>query len=197
MDTLITVKADLASIGTSAAGGIGNLIKVDPLNFEGTGASSGSTVRGGATAGVAGVRLFKSYPTFALDTLPGSGVSDGRLIRFKVTSNAAGPIGISQFTFTVSTTSANPTSIQLFGFTSSDYATPVSGQGSGGQIASTVATTSCGSTFDTSDSTCRVGTSLWTIVLKPSTILQVNGTNYFELREIGRASCRERVYVLV
>jgi hypothetical protein len=139
-DTTIVVKADLAAIGVSSAGGIANVITVDPINFEGTGASSGSTVRGGATAGVAGVRLFKTYPTLALDSLASSGVTDGRLIHFKVTANAAGPVGVNKFTFTVATTSSTVTNVNLYGFTDSSYSQAISGQGAGGLIGSQLST---------------------------------------------------------
>lgn len=166
-DTLVTVKADLAGIGVSSAGGIGNLVKVDPLNFEGTGASSGTTIRGGASGTLTGgVRLFKSYPTFALDSLPSTGAADGRLMHFKVTSNSKGPISVSKFTFTLATTTATVTNIQLYGFNNSDYATnPISsGGGTGGQVGSTL---SVGST---------------TINFIPTSPVQVNGTVYFELK---------------
>jgi len=153
-DTLITVKADLAAIGLSSAGGIGNIIKVDPLNFEGTGAQSGTTVRGYSTAGtsntnpVAGIRLFKTYPTVALDALPSTGVADGRLIRFKVTANSAGPVGISNFNFTISTTTGTVTLINLYGFTDSSYSQAISGQGTGGLIGNQVAGAVSGTGFN-------------------------------------------------
>lgn len=168
-DTTITIKADLAGIGMSAAGGIGNLIKVDPVNFEGTGASSGSTVRGGATAGVAGVRIFKSYPTLAVDTLASSGVTDGRLMHFKVTANSAGSIGINKFTFTVSTTSAVVTNVNLYGFTDAAYSQAISGQGSGGLIGSQLSTIPQNVAFSIAPSSNPVQ-------------VPASGTYYFELR---------------
>ena len=167
-DVTITVKADLANIGVSAPGGIGNLVKVDPLNFEGTGASSGSTIKGAASGTSAGVRLFKSYPSLALETLPSTGVADGRLMHFKVTANTAGSIGISKFTFKVSTTSATVTNIDLYGFTDSAYSQAVSGQGTGGQIGSQVASAINGTAFS----------------YTPTNPLQIPAgqTYYFELR---------------
>jgi hypothetical protein len=138
VDTLITVKADLGAIGVSSAGGIGNLVEVDPLNFEGTGANSGSTVRGGATGTTAGVRLFKSYPTVALDTLSSTGVADGRLMRFKISASTAGPVSIGVFKATTTPTSATLSNIQLYGFSDSSYSNGISGQGTGGQIGATL-----------------------------------------------------------
>jgi hypothetical protein len=164
-DTLVTIKADLANIGVSSSGGIGNLVKVDPLNFEGTGANSGTTIRGGATGTTGGVRLFKSYPTLSLDTLSSSGVADGRLIHFKVTSSSGGPIGINQFSFNISSTSATVTNVGLYAYNDSSYSNPISGQGSGGQIGATLATVPGNFT------------------LTPTTNpVQVNGTVYFELK---------------
>jgi hypothetical protein len=170
VDTTITVKADLAAIGMSSSGGVGDRVQIDPLNFEGTGVSSGSTVRGGATGTVAGVRMFKSYPTLALDTLTGSGVTDGRLIHFKVTANAAGPIGINKFTFAVSTTSATVTNVNLYGFTDSSYSSAISGQGAGGLIGSQI------STIPTAPTTFNVAPSSNPVQVPSGT------TYYFELR---------------
>lgn len=139
-DKALTIKADLAGIGTSLAGGIGDIIKIDPKNAEGSGIQSGLTVNSaGATTGAAGVRLFKSYPTLALDTLSSSGAADGRLMRFKVTANAAGSVGLFHFELKVSsTTGVGVNSVQLFGYTDSSYSSPVSGQGTSGQIGSTI-----------------------------------------------------------
>lgn len=177
-DTLITVKADVAGISVSAPGGIGNLVKVDPLNFEGTGAQSGTTVRGQSAAGisgtspVAGFRLFKSYPTLALDTLPSTGIADGRLLRFKVTANSAGPVSIGQMKFTISTTSVTVTNVALYALTQ-DGTTPVSGQGASGLIGSTFCQSACS------------GADPYTVTIAASsTPIQVPAgqTYYFELR---------------
>ncbi len=167
-DVTITVKADLAGIGMSASGGIGDLVQIDPLNFEGTGVSSGSTIAGAASGNVAGVRMFKSYPTLALDTLPSTGMADNRLMHFKVTANSAGPIGISTFKFKVSTTTATVTNIDLYGFTDSSYSQAISGQGTGGMIGTEVAGATNGTAFS----------------FTPTNPVQVPAgqTYYFELR---------------
>ncbi len=77
-DTVLTVKADLAGVGIGQAGGIGNTVKVDPLNAQGTGVSSGQTVNISATGSTGGVGLYKTYPTIAQQTLPGTGVAGGQ-----------------------------------------------------------------------------------------------------------------------
>lgn len=131
-DATIIVKADIADIGSNQPGTEGHLIAIDYLNSEGTGVNSGAIVRGtaGITAGsgVAGLRAFNTYPTFALDsTLPSTGVADGRLMQFKVTASSAGPVGIDQFSFKIATTTATVTTLQLFAYTDAAYSTAVSG----------------------------------------------------------------------
>lgn len=135
-DVLVTAKVDLAAIGYNQIGDEGALVKVDPLNYEGTGASSGTTVRGAATAGVAGIRMFHTFPTVALSsTLPTNGVSDGRLIRFAVTADSHNPLGIGQFMFTIASSSITSISnVNLYAYTDAGYSTPISGVGTGGQV---------------------------------------------------------------
>lgn len=149
-DKILTVKANLAAIGDGMPGGIGNKIMVDPEGAKTSGAQSGTTIwAAGATTGAAGVQMFKSYPTLALDTLPSTGAADGRLMRFKITANSAGPVGINEFTFTVSsTTGVTVTTVRLKGYTDSSYSQPISGQGTGGQIDTDVANITSGTAFE-------------------------------------------------
>jgi hypothetical protein len=151
-DATVTVKVDAASVGTSQPGSQGSLIKIDfngsdSTGTQGTGVGSGNTINATGSTSVAGLRLFRSYPTLALDTLGATGVQDGRLMRFKVTANANGSIGISQFKFTLATSSVAVTNIQLFAYTDSSYSSPVSGQGTSGQIGATVSTAISGTAF--------------------------------------------------
>jgi len=156
VDKLITVKADLATIGTGFPGGIGDSIIIDPKQAKTSGQASGSTIWAGSsvTIGAAGMKLFKSYPTLALDTLPTTGAADGRLMRFKVTANAAGNVGINEFTFTVSsTTGVTITTLRLKGYTEASYSNAISGQGSGGQIGSDTGNIISGTAFEISPTT--------------------------------------------
>jgi hypothetical protein len=148
-DVILTIKADLASVGTNQAGGIGDLVKIDPLNAEGTGASSGSLIAVGATAGVNGVQLVKSYPTVALGTGACTGNacngSNQILKVFTVTANAAGSVSLRKVAVSVATSSA-----QLFDavlrvydqagnqLSSTDYGS------SAGQVGSTACATGTG-----------------------------------------------------
>jgi len=151
-DKTLTIKVDTSMVGTSQPGTQGSLIRVDfngsdSTGTQGTGVGSGSTINATGSTAVAGLRLFKSYPVLALDTLASTGIADGRLMRFKVTANSNGSVGVSQFKFTLSTTSATVTNIQLFGYTDASYSSPVSGQGTSGQIGSTVSTATNGTAF--------------------------------------------------
>ncbi len=146
-DTLLTIKADLAGIGSSAPGTEGALVKVDVINFEGSGASSGATVRGGNAAGltaVSGVRTMHSFPTIAQVALTsGAGsLSAGKLMRFSVTADSHGNVGIDRFVFTIATsTGVADTGVGLYAYTDSGFSSPISGQGSGGLIGATFAAT--------------------------------------------------------
>lgn len=144
-DKVLTLKLDLANI--SSSGPVltsGHLVAVDinsadTAGTEGTGVESGTTINlatsgSSGSSSFAGVRVFKSYPTLAIDTLPGTGVADGRLMRFKVTASAAGPVGIEKFTVTVATSSASVTGLNVFGYTDSAYSQGIAGINQSGQL---------------------------------------------------------------
>ncbi len=142
-DLQITIKGDIAAIGTSQPGRSGDLIKVGTSpDIRGTGLSSGSTILVSSGVGpdaFPGVRIFRSYPTVAQGLLPSTGMEDGRLLHFSVTANSSGNIGISQFPFTISTAGGiSVANLGLYGFTDSSYSSPISGQGTGGLIGSGV-----------------------------------------------------------
>ena len=176
-DKMLTIKVDLAMVGTSEAGTQGALIAVDvnsadTTGTQGTGSSSGNTVNASGSTAVAGVRMFKSLPTFASDTLPTNGVGDGRLMRFKVTANSAGQVGFNQFKFTLATsTITGITNVNLFGYTDASYSTGISGFTSG-QIATANVTPG------------SISGSSYPITITPASIVSVpaGSTYYFELR---------------
>ena len=181
-DVILTVKADLADIGTSQPGTEGDLIAIDvngadTLGTSGTGADSGSTINlatagSSASTAVSGIRAFNSFPTFALGTLNSSGMTDGHLMRFAITANSAGPVSFDQFKFTVATSSlvagGGVTAVNLFGYTDSGYSTGISGFTSGQISTSNVSPT--GSTG--------------AVTITPASIVTVPAgtTYYFELR---------------
>ncbi len=170
-DTVLTIKADLASIGVSAAGGIGDMLKIDPLNFEGSGANSGQTIKGTATAGVNGVQLFRSTPTVAFvsnSTNPNG--SNVVLKKFTITAGAANPVSVYRMVLSVATSSATVSSLKLYAYTDSGYSQGVSSQGNGtGQLTS-------GTVVDN-------GSGVWTAPFYAATPVQIpaGSTYYFAL----------------
>lgn len=174
-DKDLTVKVDFAQIGSGYTGVQGDLIAIDAdtngTNTEGTGVGSGSTIDATGSTSVSGIRLFKSFPTFALGTISSTGVADGKLMRFTVTANANGGVGIDQFKFAVATTSVTLSNINLFGYTDSGYSSPISGFTSG-QIA-------------TSNTTAHTGT----FTIDPSAVINIPAgtTYYFEARATATA----------
>ena len=192
-DATLTIKADLSAIGTSQAGTEGHLVVINYQGAKATGQSSGTTTYATGSTSVAGVRTFKSYPTISLDTLPSSGVADGRLIHFKVTANSAGPVGLAAFNFTIASSSlatgGGLSSFSLYGFTDSSYSQPIAGQGSGGIIDTTLASSSCVAAYNTANgSSCTEAAagSPVTLVVKPAGTANIQvpagSTYYFELR---------------
>lgn len=141
----ITVKADFSAIGVGQPlTESGTQFAVNYLNAEVVGVSSGTVQNLGAGAGstaVAGVRIFRSAPTFALGSGLGStGLVDGKLIRFAITADAARNIGLREFNFNIATSTATVTNLELRAFNDASYSNAISGQGTGGLIGSAVAT---------------------------------------------------------
>lgn len=179
-DVTLTLKADLTNIGVGEAVAFsGHLLAVDYLNGEGTGASSGVTTYTTGSSAVAGARIMKSFPVIAADSLPSTGIADGRLGRFKVTADAKGPIGITNFALNVSTTTASVTNITIYGFTDANYSAPISGVSSSGDLQSTDDCAAGCSAAQNAAISVGVTTSGGT-----ATVVQVpaGGTRYFEIR---------------
>ncbi|MDO8523720.1 MAG: hypothetical protein Q7R74_00655 [bacterium] len=181
-DKTLTIKVDYANIGTGQATAFsGRLVAINYLNAEGVGAESGLTRAISAAAGstaVAGQRVFKSSPTVALDTLPSTGIADGRLMRFKVTADLKGPVGLTELNLLFATTTATISNVNIFAYEDSSYSNPVSGIGSAGSFNNNLSDTikSWASGTTNFEFTAHNGTA--------STSLQVpaGGTRYFEVR---------------
>ena len=152
-DKDLTVKIDLASIGTSQAGTQGQLIAVDintnSTNTQGVGQESGTTVNASGSTSFDGVRMFKTYPTFAKLAIPSTVLvtSTMDLYRFSVTANSAGDIGIYKFVVNIATSStpANTssttvTNLKIVAYTDSGFSSTVSGYTTAGQLNDTIAT---------------------------------------------------------
>jgi hypothetical protein len=97
----LTIKADISSIGIGEALTVsGHQVGValddsNPDRTVGIGMESGRMIQtcgDGRTPG--GAWVFKSFPTVTLDTLPTTGMMDGRLLRFNIAASASGSISI-------------------------------------------------------------------------------------------------------
>ena len=154
---LLTIKGDLAAIGTSEIGHEGSLIKVDYdggnlSGTQGTGNSSGTTINSSSSSDTSsqGVRVFKSYPVFAKLSVPSTNLVAGTmdLYRFSITANPASGNGIGLYKLTVniatSTGSSSSgyttvTQLKVYAYTDSGFSVPVSGYDNG-QIVTTIST---------------------------------------------------------
>lgn len=152
-DKTLTVKVDLANIGTSQSGTQGHLIAVDidtnSTNTQGVGQESGTTVNASGTTAVDGIRMFKSYPTFAKLAVPSTTLvtSTMDLYRFSVTAASKGSIGIYKFTVNIATSatpantsSSTVTNLKVLGYTDSGFSQTVSGFTTAGQLNDTITT---------------------------------------------------------
>lgn len=145
-DKLLTIKADLASIGVSGTGGVGDVVKIDPLNAEGSGQSSGTTIQSGATTGVAGIQMFKSFPTVANSSIASCSNTSSctgtaqKLKQFTIAANSAGAISLYEVTVNIATSSASVTNLKLFAYSDASCSTQANVSGTtGGQFGGTAA----------------------------------------------------------
>ncbi|HEY4493331.1 MAG TPA: peptidoglycan-binding domain-containing protein [Candidatus Paceibacterota bacterium] len=147
-DKKLTVKFDIAAIGTGQSGVQGALVAVDydangqAGTTEGTGAQSGTTVLSSSTSTSAdtafdGVRVFKGYPTFAKVSMSPilSNGSDKPLMRYSITANG-NDVGIAKFTVRFATTTAtvSASSVNIHCFTNSSFTSACSGLSADGQV---------------------------------------------------------------
>ncbi|MBU4536917.1 hypothetical protein KJ603_02685 [Patescibacteria group bacterium] len=149
---VMTIKGDLAQIGTSKVGTQGALLKV---NFDGgslaatqgVGSQSGTTINttSASDTNVDGVRVFRAYPEFAKINVSGTTLissTDVELYKFSVTAKDADGlsdgIGLNQVTVNVATSSASAvsgtttvTNLGVYAYTDSSMSNPVSGYTNG------------------------------------------------------------------
>ncbi len=188
-DKVLTIKADLAAIGSSQPGTQGHLIAVDvnasdTTGTEGTGVGSGNTINlatSGSTAStaVSGLRLFKSFPTLNKVVVPTNTLNNGeqKLLRFSVTANSAGDVGIYKFTVRLATTTATVTGVNVRAFTDSAFSTPVSGLTSDGSMLATALTGT-----DWASSATDLNITAQTSAAASTTIqIPAGATRYFEV----------------
>ncbi|MEA2112606.1 MAG: peptidoglycan-binding domain-containing protein [Patescibacteria group bacterium] len=162
---ILTLKGDLAQIGTSQVGTQGALLKVnyDGGNLSGTqgvGDQSGTTISSTSASDSTfdGVRVFRAYPEFAKIALSSSSLTSGTtdLYKFSVTAKdkdgLSNGIGVHKFTLNLATSSDNAvtgsttvTDVKVYAYTDSSFSTTVDSSADGtaytsGQVVDTVAT---------------------------------------------------------
>jgi hypothetical protein len=139
VQTALTLKADIASIGTGQSGKSGHEIRVGLSDANGT---SGNTQvdSGAAPQPTTGIAMFATFPTVALSSyLPSNGVSDGRLIAFTVTANTKGTVAVDKLVFTTATSSnVTVTGLALYAYNDAGFSQPAGGTVNG--IATTTLT---------------------------------------------------------
>jgi hypothetical protein len=149
--TQILLRGDISAIGTAQPGTAGDLIQVnvDTTKTNGVGVSSGSIITATGSTTVAGVRIFKSYPTLSSANVScnnGNSCSGVAQVLKKVTLSAssAGPVGVYKVTFMLSTSSASVSSVKLYAY--DQFGNPLPNQGVGGQVGLAQCPTGCVST---------------------------------------------------
>lgn len=135
---IITVRVDVANIGSNQAGTAGHKIQLGIAAVTGVGQTSGMSVvkdmKTGGAPNSSPLYIYKSYPTVSLDTytLPSSGAADGKLIRFRVNANAAGMVSLAGMAFNVQgLASVANGQVDLCAYTDAGYSSPVSPYPSG------------------------------------------------------------------
>jgi len=157
---VMTVKGDIAEIGTSKVGTQGSLLKVNYdggllTGTQGVGAQSGTTISSSSSSDTAvdGVRVFRAYPEFAKVDVSNTtliSTTDATLYKFSLTAKdsdgASDGIGVSQFTVNIATSTASSvsgtttvTNLEVFAYTDSSFSSPVSGF-TNGSLATATAT---------------------------------------------------------
>ena len=131
-DKTITIKADFAQISSTGPATPGDVLAfgvTGAINTQAVGVSSGTVIAGFGSTSFSSISLQKSTPVVTLDSLPGTNMEDGRLVRFRVDANLAGDISLGQFAFQIARSNATIQDLKLFAFTDAGYSAPVSGNG--------------------------------------------------------------------
>lgn len=114
----LTIKADLAEIGSGMTEGIaGKLVSVDYNSAQGTGVDSGTTIEASGSTSFAGVRLQKTVPTITYAASSGALQSGANTGMFTVTvaADPKGGVLMNKLTFALATTTAATTGITFTG----------------------------------------------------------------------------------
>jgi hypothetical protein len=181
---VLTIKADISSVGVGQSGIAGDLVEVNVADVVGSGTSSGLNVSsaGGSTYTGGGVRLFKSYPSVSLLSTPAS-ITNGSqsLFKFSITASPSGSISLQQLAFTLAG-NITFTNVTLLGFADAALSQPIAGS-----VAGQVGVTQCNGlggcakdvnlvTFQPTSGTGPTGN---------TPVIPAGSTYYFELMGVG------------
>lgn len=193
----LTLKGDLSAIGTGQPGHQGSLIQVDydgndSMGTRAIGQSSGSVINAypvGDTT-FAGVRVFKSFPTFARLSVPSTTLASGTntIYRFSVTSNSSGGISINELTINLATSSINAlANLNVYAYTDSGFSSPVSGFSNGLLTGSIAVPTVGNNEYDlgTDELAIPAGTTYYFEVKVDATITATTGTSQITTKIVG------------
>jgi len=137
----LTLKGDFVSTDAYQAGTSGDLIQVnyDNDNAGGTigiGQSSGQSLvpASSADTAFAGVRVFTSYPSVESLPIPGNTLVNSfmPLLRFKVSADSRGAIGVAQFALEITRTNASLSNFDIYCFQNESFSLPCGGMSSDG-----------------------------------------------------------------
>ena len=206
----LTVKMDLTSISTVATSSAGRLLTI---HYSGYSSTTGIGVNSGVKLGSSSntdfngdvMQLMKSVPTVEKIAVPASSIpqNDAILYRLKITADAAGPIGLYKFTFSVSSSTPTATSsnFRIYGYSDDKFSVaayqnnPVSAASvdcAGLSSSDTSCGTACAtqtstSTFATSSATTSEVAFLFNPIGYAQTLTEAisvpaGATRYFEMR---------------
>jgi len=138
----LVIRASFEYLPPVGVGASGHLVAIDydDSNLQrttGTGVESGETINATGSTEATGVRIFRSHPVFAGDTLASTGVADGRLLRFKISASPLGSVSIYKLSIFVEAQNASVGNINLYAYEDPNYSSPVNGVGIGGKVSAT------------------------------------------------------------
>ncbi len=183
-DKKLTLKADIAPVGSNQPGVAGANVKVNYDNdtlasTKGVGVASGSDATHTTTAdsAVAGVLTFKSFPTVARIALPASnnlvnGTQD--LFRLSIRADAAGDVSVAKIAVNTTATNGGGAALaygttKVIAYTDAGFSTPISGSFTSGEVYSGAAPTS-GTDYD--------------VVFSSPVVIPAGATYYFKVTSV-------------
>ncbi len=145
-DKLLTVRLDVGGIAPNMPGYDGAFVQIAIVGARATGLDSGELIQATGRAEANGFRTYRTVPTVARDnSLPTQGVSDGRLMRTRVTAHRFGSVGLAKTSYRIQTIGCTVLSVNQYGYEDPVYSLPCTSVQTNGQyLAAGVTPTSSG-----------------------------------------------------